>query len=519
MGRLLLVLLLLAGPVLAAEPASDAIETAAPATLTVMNRDLIEFRASLLGNAPAQRAEAAAARIEALLELQGPGQVTLEPLGELLVIKLDGKLAFGVAAGDANPLHDQSQAEVAAAAVTAFERVVSESAEAHRQPEARAVGLALGMTVAWLLVLLLLRAGRQALERWAQARAEAHARGIRVGGAALLDRTTVRGFVAGVLKLVYLAIVLLASYEWLGLVLQVFPYTRPWGEHLAAFLIGFGKDILIATAHAAPGLFIVIVIFFIARGVAGFGEAFFTRVQRGEVKVGWIGSETALPTRRLFVAFVWLFALAIAYPHLPGSGSDAFKGLSVLVGLMFSLGGASTIGQAASGLILMYGRSFKVGEYVRIGDQEGTVSELGAFQTRLRTGMGVEVVMPNGAVIGSVIHNYSRVVTGQGFVVDAMVTIGYDAPWRQVHALLAQAAAATEGVLKEPKPQVFQTALSDFYVEYRLVCVASAEQPRPRAEVMSLLHANIQDAFHGAGVQIMSPHYFADPASPKIPKG
>ena len=63
---------------------------------------------------------------------------------------------------------------------------------------------------------------------------------------------------------------------------------------------------------------------------------------------------------------------------------------------------------------------------------------------------------------------------------------------------------------------MFQTALNDFYVEYRLVCQASSDQPRPRAEVMSRLHANIQDAFNAAGVQIMSPHYLGDPAEPKL---
>jgi len=66
---------------------------------------------------------------------------------------------------------------------------------------------------------------------------------------------------------------------------------------------------------------------------------------------------------------------------------------------------------------------------------------------------------------------------------------------------------------------VFQTALSDFYPEYRLVCQAVPHQPRPRAEVLSALHANIQDVFNEYGVQIMSPHYLGDPAEPKfVPK-
>ena len=141
---------------------------------------------------------------------------------------------------------------------------------------------------------------------------------------------------------------------------------------------------------------------------------------------------------------------------------------------------------------------------------------LGAFTTRIRTGMGEELTISNSQVLGAVTRNYSRTVKGRGFIVDTTVTIGYDTPWRQVNAMLAEAARRTPGVLADPQPHVFQVALSDFYPEYRLVCQAVPDQPRPRAEVMSLLHANVQDVFNEHGVQIMSPHYLGDPAEAKI---
>ena len=130
--------------------------------------------------------------------------------------------------------------------------------------------------------------------------------------------------------------------------------------------------------------------------------------------------------------------------------------------------------------------------------------------------MGEELTLPNSMVLASVTRNYSRTVKGAGFIVDAAVTIGYDAPWRQVHAMLIEAARRTDGVLAEPAPRVFQTALSDFYVEYRLVCQAILSEPRPRAEIASALHANIQDVFNEHGVQIMSPHYLGDPSDAKL---
>jgi small-conductance mechanosensitive channel len=153
---------------------------------------------------------------------------------------------------------------------------------------------------------------------------------------------------------------------------------------------------------------------------------------------------------------------------------------------------------------------------VRIGEQEGTVMELGTFTTRLRSGLGEEISLSNSVVIAAVTKNYSRAVQGHGYVVDTNVTIGYDTPWRQVEAMLLEAAAATLGILREPSPRVFKTELTDFYVAYRLVCQAVLTEPRPRAELLSELHAKILDTFNKYGVQITSPHYFTDPAQRKV---
>ena len=234
------------------------------------------------------------------------------------------------------------------------------------------------------------------------------------------------------------------------------------------------------------------------------------------MQLQWLDADVAAPTQRIAKVVVWLFALAMAYPYLPGSDTEAFKGLSVLVGLMLSLGASSLVGQAASGLILTYGRVFRKGEFVRVADHEGTVTEMGMFTTRIRTGLGEELTVSNASILAGTTKNYSRAVMGTGFVLDTAVSIGYDTPWRQVHAMLIEAAGRTSGVLNDPAPQVFQTALSDWYPVYRLVCQAIPEEPQPRAMILSQLHANIQDVFNEHGVQIMSPQYVADPREPKL---
>jgi small-conductance mechanosensitive channel len=371
-------------------------------------------------------------------------------------------------------------------------------------------------TVVALLLFLLLRRGRARLQRWLTGKTLRQAERLRVGGLHLIsvDRLVVVERVG--LGIVYWSLLLLLVYQWLGVVLAQFPFTRAWGERLNEFLLSLIKRFALSIAHALPDLLAAALIFAIAFGAVRLMKRFFDAVREGRVVVDWLDAEVATTTSRLCTAAVWLFALAMAYPYLPGADTDAFKGLSVLLGLMISLGASNLVGQAASGLILTYTRTFRVGEYVRAAGHEGTVVSLGAFTTRIRTGMGEELTISNSQVMGDVTRNYSRAVKGQGFIVDTVVTIGYDTPWRQVNALLVQAALRTPGVLAEPAPKVFQTALSDYYPEYRLVCQAVPSEPRPRAEVMNALHANIQDLFNEHGVQIMSPHYFADPAQAKL---
>ena len=180
----------------------------------------------------------------------------------------------------------------------------------------------------------------------------------------------------------------------------------------------------------------------------------------------------------------------MAYPYLPGSHSEAFKGVSVLAGLMLS------------GFSLMYSRSLRPGEYVKAGDTEGTVMNIGLFATRIHTGMGEEVSIPNAVMFSQPVRNFSRLVTDGHFVVHTTVTIGYATPWRQVHAMLLEAARRTPGVAQTPSPYVLQTALSDFYVEYRMCAQIDKSAPARRAEALNQLHGNIQDVFNEYGVQI-----------------
>jgi small-conductance mechanosensitive channel len=266
--------------------------------------------------------------------------------------------------------------------------------------------------------------------------------------------------------------------------------------------------------HAIPGLLAVGVIFIVTRYLTRLVNIVLTGVERQRVSTPWIDPDIAAPTRRILNAVLWIFALLIAYPYLPGSGTDAFKGVSFFVGLMVSLGSSSVVNQAMSGFVLMYSRALKPGDFVRIGATEGVVTSLGLLSTKIRTRLREEVSIPNTVVLSDTTKNYSRYGGPDGLLLSTTVSIGYRVPWRQVHAMLSQAAAATPGLLTDPPPLVRQIELGTFGVSYEVN--ARLVTPEDRITTLTRLHANIQDVFNRHGVQIMLPAYEGDPEAPAM---
>jgi small-conductance mechanosensitive channel len=314
--------------------------------------------------------------------------------------------------------------------------------------------------------------------------------------------------------LLWSAVVVLLDV-WITFVLGRFPLTEPWSHVLTARVLDIVGSVGIATLRALPGLVAVAVIFLVARFVAGFLRGLFDRVERGTVTVPGLFPETIPATRRIVSALIWLVALAASWPYIPGSDSGAVKGLSLLVGVMVSFGSSGLVSQVMSGLAVIYSRALAAGDTVRVGDVDGVVTEVGLLSTKIITVPGEEITFPNSVLIGGAVRNYTRLAKGAGPLVTTSVTIGYDAPWRQVHALLLDAAGETRGLRREPAPFVLQRALNDFYVEYQLLARLEGD-PLQRPRVLSDLHARVQDVFNAAGVQIMSPHYFAQPENPVL---
>jgi small-conductance mechanosensitive channel len=309
---------------------------------------------------------------------------------------------------------------------------------------------------------------------------------------------------ARALRVVLTALLL---YFYVPLVLSFFPWTAPLSRKIVGYVLTPLNAVGSGVLDYLPKIFFIAVIFLVTRYLLKLIQLLFRAVGSGVLTLEGFQREWAEPTFNIVRFLVIAFAAVVMFPYLPGAGSDAFKGVSLFVGVLFSLGSSGAVGNIVAGVVLTYTNAFRIGDRVQIGETVGDVVERTMLVTRVRTIKNVDITVPNATVLSSQVINFTTQAAGRGLILHTTVTIGYDAPWRQVYELLIAAAAATESILAEPAPFVLQTSLDDFYVSYQIN--AYTEEPAIMARTYSLLHQNIQDRFNEAGVEIMSPHYRA----------
>lgn len=479
----------------------------------VWNREITRFRAPYEDISAEQRAKKASERI---LEIP-PGKADYRvvaidgTLGEYsgAWIRVNDRNVFGLLKQDIDADNGQTFAALKQTTVNNLQAWLLIRSEQQKWPLIFK-GLSLSLLASFAYGLILIAAIRYG-GRWLNARARAVSDGtckpIIIGDVNI--KPYLISLEVGLFKMLVWGLGLALAYVLTTFVLSQFPYSEPWGTQLSKFLFTLFKEFGVAFIAATPNLFTVLVIYLLTSLFVRVITAFFRSAENGHFQSVWLQPETAKATRRMVVVLVWIFALVVAYPYIPGSSSEAFKGISVFLGLMLSLGSAGMVGQVVGGLVVVYSGAFRTGEYVKIGEFEGFIREIGVLSTKLMTLKQEEITIPNAVLVGTTTINYSRNTEGGSAVMSTTITIGYDTPWRQVHGLLLLAAERTGTVIQDPPPRVLQRALSDFYVEYQLLFrINNSSQ---RYQVLSDLHAQIQDAFNEYDVQIMSPHFVEQP--------
>jgi small-conductance mechanosensitive channel len=352
-----------------------------------------------------------------------------------------------------------------------------------------------------LLLFRLRRTARRKLDIWVRQReAEYSPKSVR----SRLARYLVLPLLgAGVIVVLFAGLAGLQFY--VAFVLHSFPSTRYTSIRMNRWTLSELGGLGHAIWAYIPNLVIVIVILVAARYLVRLDNFVFREIQENRLTLSGFYPDWGAPTAKLVRLLILSATAVVIFPYLPGSNSPAFRGISVFLGVLLSLGSTSAVSHGVAGTILTYMRSFNVGEFVRIGDTVGEVVERNLLVTRICTQKKEIVTIPNGSVLGGVVLNYSAEARKKGVVFYTTVTIGYNSPWKKVHELLINAALSTHDVLKSPRPFVLQSHLQDFYVAYELN--AFTAEPQNMQIIYSDLHQNIQDQFNKAGIEINSPHY------------
>ncbi|KAA9131663.1 mechanosensitive ion channel [Marinihelvus fidelis] len=330
----------------------------------------------------------------------------------------------------------------------------------------------------------------------------------------LLNRQHLWGLFDGLLKGSYVLVLAVLVFTYIDSVLGVFPWTRGAAKWLLEMvttpLLSMGRSVV----ASLPDLFFLFILFLVVRGVLRFLRLFFQAIGRKQIVLPNFDNDWAMPTYKLVRLMVIAFSLVIAYPYIPGSESAAFKGVSLFLGVVVSLGSTSFISNMIAGLSMTYRGAYREGDWVRIGDEEGKVEEMRMMVMRLRTRKNECVTIPNSVILNANVINYSNSGDSPGVLLHPEIGIGYDTSWRMVEAMLVEAAYRTEGLRFDPAPFVNQKALGDFAITYELNVLIDDPATRPR--VTTQLFQNIQDVFNENDIQIMSPAYETDPETPKV---
>ena len=335
--------------------------------------------------------------------------------------------------------------------------------------------------------------------------------------AVLISQWKLGRFLRILVRYLYMALILVFFYFYIPLMLSFFPATASYADQLMPYITKPITQVGIAFWNYLPKLLALIVIIVIVRFMLKMLKTIMKAIENEDITLPGFDAEWGHPTYQLGRIVVVLVTAVLIYPLLPGAGSEVFKGFSVFVGAVITLGSSSAINNIISGIVLTYTRAFRVGDRVKIGNIIDDIKEKGLFVTRVHTWENEIITIPNGKVLGGEVVNLSIAAENPGLAVLVEAGIGYDVDWRRVHELMKEAAGNTPGIEKEPEPFVIQHRLGDCAVSY--ILIGRTMEPKKERFIASDLRANVLDIFNKAGIEIMTPSVAAvrDANKPAIP--
>lgn len=479
-----------------------------PATpVEIDGRPILRIYTSVAGLTPDERAAGIKQRILGIAhqtKLQ-VDSIHAEDRGAWTEIVSGSDIIMGISEDDAKAAQ-RTRAQLGAEYAEIIRRTVTTYRQEHTWGNLlRGVLFSLIVTAGLVIVLVVMfrvrRISRKVLDDWVRKTEENYT-------SQSLRSRVARYFVVpligtGMFVLTAAVVALLEIY--FSLILSYFPSTRYAALKMHRWTLSELSGLGSVVWDYLPNLVVVVIIALAARYLVRLSKYLFKEIQEGTLRVHGFYSDWAEPTAKLVRLLILAATAVVIFPYLPGSNSPAFRGVSVFLGVLLSLGSTSAVAHGVAGTILTYMRSFSVGDFVKIGDVVGEVVERTLLVTRICTQKKEIVTIPNGSFLGGVVVNYSAEARKNGVIFYTQVSIGYNAPWRKVHELLIASASSTKDILQSPVPFVLQANLDDFYVSYELNAFTS--HPENMQTIYSELRQNILDKFNEGGIEINSPHY------------
>lgn len=331
-------------------------------------------------------------------------------------------------------------------------------------------------------------------------------KGLSIKGFEIINDAQVVKISLFISRIVRLILALFFVSMSLPIIFSLFPWTESLADTLIGYFLNPIQQYFWLFIHYIPNLISIFIISYIGHFILKFIKYLSNEVENGNLVLNGFYQDWAKPTYNLVRFALYIILLIFIFPFLPGSDSPIFKGVSVFVGILITMGSSSSVNNVVAGLVLTYMRPFKKGDRIKVEDILGFVTEKTLLVTRLRTAKQEIITIPNSKILNTNIINYSiSIQENDGVVVHSTITIGYDVPWRKVHKALIKATVGIDTIAQEPKPFVLQTSLDDYYVAYEIN--AYVTNVKTIIGTQSKLHENIQDVFRDEGIEIMSPHY------------
>ncbi|MGD1906668.1 MAG: mechanosensitive ion channel family protein [Leptolyngbyaceae cyanobacterium] len=491
---------------------ADEVELGAPVVL--QGEPLFRIKTSVGSFSPTFRANVISRRLEEFArDVDQPLdslQITNDELANTVNITTGEEVLITIAAADAAAAETSQRA-----LANEYLAIIQTSITAYRDSysvQSIVLGIIYTLVLSILLIASFILSNRVVhfLSRKIKTWRGHHIHGLRIFGTEVIPADRVADSISEILRLTRLGLFLGLFLIYINLVLSFFPWTKGLAQSIFGYFrraaLTLGENLV----DYLPNLFFLFFIFVFTTYTLRLVKFTFAEIRRGTITIPGFYPEWAKPTYNIVRFAIIVFAATVAFPYLPGSGTPAFQGISVFVGVLFSLGSSGAVANFVAGIILTYSRAFVVGDRVKISETIGDVLEKTLLVTRVNTPKNVVITIPNAMVLSSHIINYSgsiRYPNTPPLVLHTTITLGYDVPWPKVHKAMIAAANRTQNTLSEPAPFVLQTSLDDFYVSYELNTYTDKPTLMPR--IYSDLHQHLQDTLNEAEIEILSPHYSA----------